>query len=362
MKKNEIARAQKQIAAACREAGLTKVPTKGLSEKLARWVQESAVLDWFHRTNPQMFEQFHEDFVALDSNAGGRNREHFFTSYVVARLSRMDSGYFPKVGILKLDDAVERMALREHHLKSQTDPLPAATAGAVRPKSQSGPVVDEPALVNPGLRVDTPSGRGTVKAVSQNGVARIRLDPPSGKTVRLDVEGGKMRRAREPDMRFAAEPPEHASKAQMDKEFAEIDKHREASNYPKYARGDAESGTVSRLKIGDEVFYGTNSTLDPAIYALPLGTRREIFEQLSKSAGLKRPNLGDAQFINHAEAESLIRGYLKFGALPEVVELFVDRPTCPNCNKELIRLARLLGVKELRIYYKGQSNPPLVRN
>ncbi|HEX5182273.1 MAG TPA: hypothetical protein VFW19_03870 [Allosphingosinicella sp.] len=344
------------------EAGLTKVSTKGLSDKLARWVQESAVLDWFHRTNPKMFDQFHEDFLALDSNAGGRNRARFFTSYVVARLSRMDSGYFPAVGILKLDDAVIRMALREHQLKTQTDPLPKASAAKTRPNSHSGPKITDPEAVPVGLRVDTPSGRGTVKAVAKNGVARINLDPPSGKTVRVDVATGQLRTAREPNPLFDKDPPVHADTARMKTEFAEIDQHRIISDYPEYERGNGESGTVARLKLGKEVFYGTNSSLDPAIYSLPLGARREIFEQLRRSAGLKRPNLGDAQFVNHAEAEALIRGYLHYGALPEVVELFVDRPTCPNCNKELIRLARMLGVKELRIYYKGQSNPPLVRN
>jgi hypothetical protein len=147
----------------------------------------------------------------------------------------------------------------------------------------------------------------------------------------------------------------------MDGQFKAIEKHRQDMDLPVYAHGDGESGTVARLQLAGEAFHGTNSGLDPANFALPLGARRELFERLAKSFGLKVENLGQAKFLSHAEAEALIRAYTRFGALPEVVELFVDRPTCPSCNQDLIKLAKLLGVKELRIYYRGQSNPPLIR-
>ncbi|MBV9931284.1 MAG: hypothetical protein JO013_10105 [Alphaproteobacteria bacterium] len=344
-------------------AGLTKISTKGLSEKLSRWVQESAALQWLHSRDPALFLKFHEDFVALDSQAGGRNRARFFTSYVVARLSRTHHPLFEHLGILKLDDAVVRMAVRTHQLQSQTDPVAPAAPGKLRPNSHSGPKVTDPATVEPGMRVDHPTaGRGTVKAVSKDGVARIRLDPPNPRTIRVDIETGQLRAAREPDARFDKEPPVHRNKSEQQAEFAEIANYRKEAAYPKFVRNDSETGTVARLSLRGETFYGTNSTLDPGVYSLPKGTRRELLEQIRKSAGLKAKNLAQAQFVSHAEAEALIQAYRRFGALPEVVELFVDRQTCPSCSRELIRLARMLGIKELRIYYPGQSNPPLVRN
>jgi hypothetical protein len=46
--------------------------------------------------------------------------------------------------------------------------------------------------------------------------------------------------------------------------------------------------------------------------------------------------------------------------LPEKVTLYVDRPTCPNCQKYLGELAGELGVKELEVFYKNQTNAPLI--
>ena len=32
-----------------------------------------------------------------------------------------------------------------------------------------------------------------------------------------------------------------------------------------------------------------------------------------------------------------------------------------DCSQNLIVLARMLGVRELRVYYRNQSDPPLIR-
>ena len=328
-------------------AGKGAVSTKDLSPKLAAWVTQSAVLQYVHAQNPTLFHELHTRFVAAKAGKGGKNRAPNFERFVIKALARVDPVLFARAGIRSRDEAVIRMVEGGHHIAPDVDEI--VTAGKARPPSQSGAEIDDPATVKVGMRVDHEEhGRGTVQQVSKGGVARIHFDPPSGAKVRVPVEDGELKVALEPDPRFDKIPPVIRSKAEMDAQFKAIETHRTDMDLPVYAHGNGESGTVARLELAGEAFHGTNSGLDPANFALPLGARRELFERLAKSFGLKVENLGQAKFLSHAEAEALIRAYTRFGALPEVVELFVDRPTCPSCNQDLIKLAKLLGVKELK--------------
>jgi hypothetical protein len=56
----------------------------------------------------------------------------------------------------------------------------------------------------------------------------------------------------------------------------------------------------------------------------------------------------------------LLKAYEANGSLPETVDLYVDRPTCPNCQKYLGDLMSALGVKKLNIYWRNSANPPKI--
>ena len=338
-------------------AGRVGAPAANLPPKLVAWIGESAVLRMLHDRDPALFLLLHDRFVAAKAGAGGRNRAPYFEKFVIRALYQIDKDLHALAGIRTRDDAVLKMAEQGHQIAAGD-----IVTGTPRPPSQSGPELTDPSTVQAGMRVDHPQhGRGTVREVTSGGYARVHFDGPNAPKPLIFIDGGGLKVAYEPDPRFDQIPPPIRKQAKMDEQFAKIADHRKESELPVYAIGAGETGTVARLELGGKAFHGTNSGLDPANFALPLGTRRELFEQLAKAFGLKEQNLGQAKFLSHAEAEALIRAYLHFGALPEVVELFVDRPTCPSCSKDLIRLARMLGVKELRIYYRGQSDPPLIQ-
>jgi len=340
-------------------AAAGKLPPDGnLTQKLNDWIGESAVLHYVHSQNPDLFLLLHDRFVAAKAGQGGRNRAPNFERFVIKALARVDPDLFARAGVRSRDEAVLRMADQSHQIEGDT--LPAPAKGTSR--SNSGPVITDAGTVEVGLRVDHEvHGRGTVVAVTKTGSARIHFDDPAAPKPLVPIEDGEVRIAREPNKMFDPAPPVHRDDAEMQAQFAKIEDHRKAGDLPVYSHGDGSTGTVARIEINGIAFHGTNSGLDPANFALTLPSRRALFERLATAFGLKSEHLGQAKFLSHAEAEALIRAFTHFGALPEVVELFVDRPTCPSCNKDLIRLAKMLGVKELRLYYRGQSDPPLVR-
>jgi hypothetical protein len=89
--------------------------------------------------------------------------------------------------------------------------------------------------------------------------------------------------------------------------------------------------------------------------------RRQLFDLLKSKGKLQGlDNLGQAQFLSHAEAEALLKAYWARGQLPEQLSLYVDRPTCPNCQSYLPDLMSEVGVKELRIYWQNAKNPPKI--
>jgi hypothetical protein len=71
-------------------------------------------------------------------------------------------------------------------------------------------------------------------------------------------------------------------------------------------------------------------------------------------------NLGDAQFLNHAESEILFKSFKDAqktgGTLPKELTIFVDRPTCNSCKDYLGGLMTEFGIEKINIYYKHQRN------
>jgi hypothetical protein len=340
--------------------GYAKVP--GLSTTMNRWLNESAVLRFVHLADPQTFADLHAGFVGGRFGAGSRNRVKNFEAYVLRQVKsnptiKANAPWFHEMlAILPRDDAVLKMLTREDTVPpSWPDPI----AQQPVPASAIGPPITDPAAVRPGLRVDHANGnRGTVVEVV-GGVAHVHFDGEPDTTVhQVPIAGGELNRSLEPNALFG-DPPEIRdpifAKARLD----EVRDHRVAAGLPPY--GKTSGGTAAMVQINGKSFHGTNSRLDPGNYSLPKEARRRLFDHLKDKFGLKAAHLGDAQFISHAEGEALLRAFLEFGSLPEVVEIYVDRETCDFCEKDLSRIARMLGVKELRIYQLDTTKPnPLI--
>ncbi|NJO03818.1 MAG: hypothetical protein HC880_21045 [Bacteroidia bacterium] len=132
--------------------------------------------------------------------------------------------------------------------------------------------------------------------------------------------------------------------------FEEIAEYRRRNNLPE-AGQDTERGTVA-LSMGDgQKFYGTNSNL--VTDALDIEDRRVWFDLLKGQGKLKDlSNLGQAQFLSHAEAASLINAFNQVKSLPKKMEIYVDRFTCNNCESYLGDLIGAIGVDNVDIYYK----------
>jgi hypothetical protein len=213
-----------------------------------------------------------------------------------------------------------------------------------------------------GSRIDHPQrGRGTVTAVDGD-LAQVVFDAtPALPAEQMPVAGAGMIHATEPDSRFGDAPP-FRTPSEVEAQLDEIARFRGEAQLPEFSQ-DATTGTASAVVLGGEVFHGTNSGLDTPNYSLTLESRRALFTRLVAEFGLQVPDgvFQNAQFLGHAEAEAMLLAYQHFGRLPEVLEIFADRTTCNDCSTNLILLARMLGVRELRIYYRNQSNPPLIR-
>jgi hypothetical protein len=116
----------------------------------------------------------------------------------------------------------------------------------------------------------------------------------------------------------------------------------------------SESGTVARLKIGDEIYYGANSSMPT--YSLPIEFRRELFNELKSKGKLKNlNNLGQAQFLSHAEAEAIVKARLANTKFPEELTILVDRTTCNNCMEYLGELLGHYGIQRLNIFWKKEG-------
>ena len=135
------------------------------------------MLQYVHAQNPTLFDTLHTRFTAAKAGKGGRNRAVNFERFVIKALARVDPVLFAQAGIRSRDEAVLRMVESGHHIAPDVNSIVAA--GKVRPPSQSGAEIDDPAGVKVGMRVDHEEhGRGTVQQVSKGGVARIHFELP----------------------------------------------------------------------------------------------------------------------------------------------------------------------------------------
>ncbi|MEJ5105897.1 RHS repeat domain-containing protein [Chryseobacterium sp. MYb328] len=106
--------------------------------------------------------------------------------------------------------------------------------------------------------------------------------------------------------------------------------------------GDGK-GTVAFVKVNGEKIFGINSSL--------LGDGdKDLSRAWRDKIGL---GAGKSQVFFHAEAYSLMSAHSKFGELPSKMTLYVDRATCPNCQKYLPGVMKALGIKELEIIDKS---------
>lgn len=142
-----------------------------------------------------------------------------------------------------------------------------------------------------------------------------------------------------------------------------IAKHRKLEWLPEYAPSPGITGTVAHSRINGKDYYGYNSKIDDSFpksdgskrYSLSVEERRGLFDEMKADLHPTR-DLSQAQFLSHAEAENLIKAS-KDGKLPKTIDMYVDRPTCPNSRKNLPILMKKLGVKKLNIFYTVKDHP-----
>jgi hypothetical protein len=334
----------------------------GLPPQMRAWLLDSPAMLVFGLQRPQRARDLYNRYIA-DTPDPADHTSIAFERYVLSLRKKGDEALLDQMRRLRVDfpgedsalDALVTLGMRQGFTyRDPVGPVPLAPP-------QSRPISAESDLVR-GLRVDHPQhGRGTVLGV-QNGQVRIRFDnDPPGTEQQLPHTAGLLSRAGDPDPRFG-DPPSMRSQPEINQRIARIMEFRSEALLPEYSK-KSEAGTVALIELGGEVFHGTNSGLDPANYSHGIVQRRQLFDRLVAEFGLTVPNgeFKNAQFLGHAEAEAMVLAHAHFGRLPEVLEIFVDRQTCPDCSKNLIRLARMLGVRELRIYYKNQKRAPLVR-
>ena len=335
-----------------------------LPPQVRTWAAESPVLLLFAMRDPVRLEQLFTRFVAKNSGASLTSLE--FERHVLTKERKGDAALYVDLRTVKADrpgeDRARSLMVTRQQTQGFTYRAPEAAEPLPPPGTQPHRPIETPDQLAKGLRVDHPQhGRGTVESVV-NGVAHIHFDSdPPGVQRQVAHADDKLSRAADPDPRFG-DPPPHRDNKHIQDEIDEIMDFRSSALLPEFSQ-DADTGTVARIVLGGEVFHGTSAGLDPPNYSLRNKRRQEIFDRLRTEFGLKVPDdlSQNAMFLGHAEAEAMLLAYDHFGRLPEVLEIYVDRSTCNDCRNNMVLLARMLGVKEVRVYYRNQTNPPLVR-
>lgn len=220
------------------------------------------------------------------------------------------------------------------------------------------------ARLEPGTRVEVPPfGFGTFHA-NQDGALWIHLDvdPAHGDLtlIPLDLAPVFLAPGERPAPEGARVPIR--SQAEQDAYQQKIDaiRNREADRGVPPFHSNTKSGTVAIARVAGRDFEGTNSTLAAALTTMAVSERNTLLGIL-RQFGIDPEKPGQRHdFVDHAELASLVlaRESLRPQAMPDVVELFVDRTACSNCRANLHALASWLGVKEIRIYYRNQKTPP----
>ncbi len=119
-------------------------------------------------------------------------------------------------------------------------------------------------------------------------------------------------------------------------------------------------GTVAITDLNGEPIAGVNSSVASEE---DLARAADWKKTMSEDYGWKA---GKSQALYHAEGQSLMKAYDKAGGnLPEELNMYVDRTSCPNCRTYLPELMDATGVKTLNLYFKDgasmvlQSRPPI---
>ena len=218
---------------------------------------------------------------------------------------------------------------------------------------------DAAATIDPGTRIEHPvRGRGTFVS-SENGVAKISFDTnPQPNNFEL-VPVAELFEARRGTTDQPVEPVPLRSVEEQNTYQNKIDKHRTDNDLAAFDP-NTKSGTIAIAKVGDREFIGNNSTMDTALASMSVSERRAFRQVLADLGGGPESIKQKGEFLDHAELAALVQARHEVGAdkMPEVVELFVDRSACGDCRANLHLLARWLGVRELRIYYRNQVTPP----
>jgi hypothetical protein len=342
---------------------------KWVTPKQKAWMNESPVLHHLAMNHPALFREFHAQYMKNIGGSQKKNVAALFERYVLVRAKARDAALYAwmkqqMVKPLTHDKGMAARTLKDVEFGS-TFRTPVAGDVADPARAKTGTPVTDPADVKPGLRVDHPElGKATVVAVIGD---RVILVPDTGASRTswqpeemslADFTAGHVHESVEQNVKFPEPIPADRNPAELAAADTAIDKFREEAKLPPYKQGDKETGTVAVIKLNGETFHGTSAGLEPQNYSQPKQRRRDLVEALRKKGSLEAANLGEAPFVSHAEAEALLLAHQHFGSLPEVLEIYVDRPTCPDCDQNLVLLAQHLGVKELRVYYRNMDNPP----
>lgn len=145
------------------------------------------------------------------------------------------------------------------------------------------------------------------------------------------------------------------------KNYDELERFRSEQGYGSYSLDSKD--TVASIKIGDETYFGVNSSISPESKAATIESRRKWFSEIAWSP--PKPSnpshLGHTQSLSHAESHSLLQAYEKLGSLPSSVTMTVDRVTCGICLGELPIILRHVGVEELKVFSGGKTVPTIIK-
>jgi deoxycytidylate deaminase len=112
--------------------------------------------------------------------------------------------------------------------------------------------------------------------------------------------------------------------------------------------------------MGDDTTFGYSGTLVRETRDIS----RTLMDTIYCDEKEKPKDLRGAQFLRHAEADSLYAAFTKNDdQLPKTVVMYVEKPTCPFCKKGLPLLMQALGVEKLVIYQEGvddKDNPYVI--
>jgi hypothetical protein len=333
----------------------------GISSNLKQLAIEHPAILALVTTDPKRAEIFYQRYSRtkrfVDTADG-------FYAYVVSRKAAQDAPLRALMRATRPEMPSEAKVLTEavlahgerRHFHSDSD----LNSSVALPKATA---IDASLDLLPGLRVIHPDhGPGTVEFVSGDQVT-IRYDTVAiGPVAPTTFEPGLWHISTDPDPRFGSAGP-FKDTAEVLPFLQDLERFRQMAGFPK-SGPEGSAGTVAGIFLNGKVFHGTSVDVDFANYSLPNWFRKQIFEALMMQHGLnvKDQAFQNAQFLGHAEAEAMIQAYLHFGALPEVLDIFADRTTCNSCSKDLIILARALGVKQMRVYYgKNGGHTMIVR-